>query len=76
MKIISSNEEKIIKKIKILDTNNKSVFSILPILVVSEINKELKFDKQIVKLIDLTRDVDIFNKKDFLYVIKKKLNLT
>lgn len=76
MKIISSNEEKIIKKIKILYTNNKSVFSILPILVVSEINKELKFDKQIVKLIDLTRDVDIFNKKDFLYVIKKKLNLT
>ena len=76
MKIISSNEEKIIKKIKILYTNNKSVFSILPILVASEINKELKFDKQIVKLIDLTRDVDIFNKKDFLYVIKKKLNLT
>ena len=76
MNIISSNEEKIIKKIKILYTNNKSVFSILPILVVSEINKELKFDKQIVKLIDLTRDVDIFNKKDFLYVIKKKLNLT
>ncbi|MBR3347880.1 MAG: hypothetical protein IKG36_00500 [Mycoplasmataceae bacterium] len=76
MKIISSNEEKIIKKIKILYTNNKSVFSILPIFVVSEINKELKFDKQIVKLIDLTRDVDIFNKKDFLYVIKKKLNLT
>lgn len=76
MNIISSNEEKIIKKIKILYTNNKSVFSILPILVASEINKELKFDKQIVKLIDLTRDVDIFNKKDFLYVIKKKLNLT
>ncbi|MBR2022579.1 MAG: hypothetical protein IJ997_02705 [Mycoplasmataceae bacterium] len=69
-------KKKIIKKIKILYTNNKSVFSILPILVVSEINKELKFDKQIVKLIDLTRDVDIFNKKDFLYVIKKKLNLT
>lgn len=58
MNIISSNEEKIIKKIKILYTNNKSVFSILPILVASEINKELKFDKQIVKLIDLTRDVD------------------
>lgn len=76
MNIISSNEEKIIKKIKILYTNNKSVFSILPILVASEINKELKFDKQIVKLIDLTRDVDIFNKKDFLYVINKKLNLT
>ena len=72
MKIISSNEEKIIKKIKILYTNNKSVFSILPILVVSEINKELKFDKQIVKLIDLTRDVDsiiLFFKKQVYWIL-------
>ena len=61
MKIISSNEEKIIKKIKILYiwvTDGKGLESIK-----NDLSNKIELDY-------------IFNKKDFLYVIKKKLNLT
>ncbi|WP_022935282.1 DpnII family type II restriction endonuclease [Mesomycoplasma moatsii] len=73
--IISSNEEEIIKKIKTLYTKNKNVFSVLHTLVASEIDKELKFDKKTIKLIDLTKGVDsiilFFKKTGLLDFIKQ-----
>ena len=56
--IIANNEDEIIKRISVLFHKDKKIFSVVPLLVASEIDKMFKVEKEYLSFDDLIENLD------------------